>query len=256
MDLHAESFPSQGQECLDFVRSSLGLSTSLPRGKISEHSVGAVYVAIRFKNVQELLDRYDWSTKPIKYQMGVALLDTLDISPHHPMPIETHNFGGGHHGYKEAINDVSLFGPLEPISPGQLLGELEYLLAPYRATNRHVVLVGHGTTQSLEILRALRFDVDATFSDSLDLLDATDRSFKALLRTLRIPSYGLKSAGNAANFSIRALLTLAAAVVSHAPFVPEIPVSQPSRPSEISFRVSRAASARCAGRGCFIRFNL
>ncbi|KAI9055415.1 hypothetical protein LZ554_000369 [Drepanopeziza brunnea f. sp. 'monogermtubi'] len=256
MDLQAESFPSQGQECLEFVRSSLGLSTGLPRGKISEHSAGAVYVAVWFKNVQELRDPYDWSTKPINYQMGVALLDTLDISLHHPMPIETHNFGGGHNGYKEAINDVSLFGPLEPVSPGHLLGELEYLLAPYRTTNRHVVLVGHGTTQSLEILRALRFDVDPTFSGSLDLPDATDRSFKALLRTLRIPSYGLKSAGNAANFSIRALLTLATAVVSHAPFVPDIPAPNHSRPSTITFRVSRAASARRAGSGCFIRFNL
>ncbi|CAG9994626.1 unnamed protein product [Clonostachys byssicola] len=146
-------------------------------------------------------------------QVGLATLDTEEL--HTTLPeelISTHNLILGPSDYTSKVSGNVLFGTKAIIEPAQVLKEIQSLIP----RDRDIILMGHGVHTELDILVRLGF----TFSPRITIIDTLEVAKKAVkchkyelkvvLRTLCCPHVKVHTAGNDANFTLRAALLLVA----------------------------------------------
>lgn len=208
--------------CLPMLLSLLGLSDD------STGTSDVVFVAIDFENAESI--RKETSSEA-GCEIGIAVLDTgqLDdiipaaVSSMYYCPgntedfITTYNFATGPVEYLSRKGRSFLFGETMRIDSEDMREKIQACIPQ----DRKIILVGHGLDSDLIALEALNIDFEA--DSLLSIMDTfwiarqvfpSEQPYKLrrLLQRLRIdyPGGALHCAGNDANFSLRALLLLAA----------------------------------------------
>jgi hypothetical protein len=124
--------------------------------------------------------------------------------------LQTRNFCVGPSGYCSKASRRFLFGQSETVNPDQIKTQIKDIIY-----NRDVVLVVHSGSQDLWFLKELNIDLKPV--PILDTQKAAQHplqlyrrcSLQDLLVTLDCPFKFLHTAGNDANFTLRALLMIA-----------------------------------------------
>lgn len=213
-------------DCLSRLLRFLGVSDD------PTHISDVVLVAIDFENVQSIW-RNEFSEEGC--QVGVAVLDTRQLEKirlaaassctDHELEdayskeevIKTYNFVTGPAKYCERtrIRNSFLFGKTVFINSNEMRETIESCIPQ----NREIIVVGHGLDNDLKALKTLKVKLEAySLGHSIDTLIVSRQMFppncshklRGVLRTLRCPYMGLHCAGNDANFTLRAMLLLAA----------------------------------------------
>jgi len=173
--------------------------------------VDVVLVAIDFENVTAVKNGF--LVNP-NCQAGVAILDTrlLEESSANE-PLRTYNFAIGTPSYIEEASKKFQFGDTITTSPQKLSTRIRSLIPG----KRKVVLVGHGVMSDVSALKALGFQFPTRLLALLDTAQVAKEisncwsgSLGDLLRELGCPHSKLHCAGNDANYTLKALLLLAA----------------------------------------------
>lgn len=208
--------------CLPMLLSLLGLSDD------STGTSDVVFVAIDFENAESI--RKETSSE-VGCEIGIAVLDTgqfdgiisAAVSSMYYCPgntggfIATYNFATGPVKYLERKSRTFLFGETICINSEDMREKIQSCIPQ----DRKIILVGHGLDSDLIALDTLNINFEA--DSLLSIMDtfwiarqvfASEQPYKLrrLLQRLRIdyPDGALHCAGNDANFSLRALLLLAA----------------------------------------------
>jgi len=202
---------------LEVLRSSLGLPAESPAepsgcGSVRERDV--IFVSIDFEGLSSIMD----ATTVSQGQIGIAIFDTQDLSPSLSSSpsvesmITTYNFVTGSSRYCASATKRFLFGETVKISQRQMLVKLESVIP----RTKNIILVGHAIRNDMAVLRYLKFDIRTSILGILDtqqiapeVISASSGSLRDILTELRCPFDNLHSAGNDANFTLRALLLLA-----------------------------------------------
>ncbi|KAL7942489.1 hypothetical protein V8C42DRAFT_146179 [Trichoderma barbatum] len=208
----AESIsPSQVQisrRGLHILYEILGLCThSLESPGLSD----AVIIAIDFENIFGIKTGF---SHEVNCQVGLALLDTKHFRCSSPDTlISTFNFAAGSSSYITKATNKFLFGETVPINPFDLVNSIKSCIPK----DRNIVLVGHGLRNELHAMEALGFQFQTSVPLGLDTLRLANEFYEIwagslgdLLSSLQCPYDKLHCAGNDANFTLRALLLLAA----------------------------------------------
>ena len=155
-----------------------------------------------------------------KLKLGVSIFDTRILSlPSIQEALQTYNIGlGGSPSDKKRIDRRFYFGETNWIRPlANLLDSIEELVD----RTRNIILVGHGFSSDLHVLRSIGFDLETSVVGILDT-EAMARTIfgpsdtrgglrlKNILAKLNCPVERCHVAGNDANFTLRALLLLVA----------------------------------------------
>jgi hypothetical protein len=147
-------------------------------------------------------------------EVGLVILDARDLdSMSSTKLIATYNFASGSLNYQERATKKFLFGETVALTQNDMLRSIRSLVP----TDRQVIFVGHDIQNDLRVLDLLNFYF-STFN--ITTLDTQSISTKAmsynspklrhLLLTLGCPFTKLHCGGNDANFTLKALLLLAA----------------------------------------------
>lgn len=147
-------------------------------------------------------------------QIGLAILDTKEINRMPPDElISTLNFATGSPSYQSRASRKFMFGETITISPPNIVSHIKSSILPAR----NVVFVGHAIHNDLHALKAFHFEYPVLLSSVLDPFKISNEVFQYwcrplgdLLLRLGCSFSRLHSAGNNANFTLRALLLLAA----------------------------------------------
>ncbi|KAL2693495.1 hypothetical protein Neosp_000055 [[Neocosmospora] mangrovei] len=171
-----------------------------------------IIVAIDFEQTNNLKNGFLESQDS---QLGIATFDTKILS----QPLEdgqdlitTENYITGSDTYIEKASNRFVFGESTTIQPAELVHRIDRALPK----DRPVILVGHAVNNELDVFHALGYtlahpniEVIDTFLVANEVFEPWRCSLGALLRRLRCPVARLHSAGNDANFTLRAALILA-----------------------------------------------
>ncbi|KAI1612937.1 Polynucleotidyl transferase [Exophiala viscosa] len=173
-------------------------------------------VSIDFEGLSSIMD----ATTTSQGQVGIAIFDTRDLTPSLSSSssvgsmITTHNFVTGSSHYCASATKRFLFGETITISQQEMFQKLESVIP----LTRNIILVGHDIWNDLKVLRYLKFDTRTSILGILDTQQiarevpstaASSGRLRNILTELRCPFDELHSAGNDANFTLRALLLLA-----------------------------------------------
>jgi hypothetical protein len=165
-----------------------------------------VFIAIDFENIPNI--QKDLSQN-LESEVGVAVLDTEDFPSRSSAElISTYNFASGSSKYQERARKRFLFGKSVAITQKDLLKSIESLVS----RGRQVVFVGHDIKNDLRALDRLGFDFSKFTITTLDTqaISGDSPSLSRLLLTLGCPFIKPHCGGNNANFTLKALLLLAA----------------------------------------------
>ena len=170
-----------------------------------------VLVSIDFENLGTIKSGF---AQKENCQIGLAILDTKEINRMPPdKVISTHNFATGPPSYLSKASRKFMFGETIAISPSNIVNHIQSSIP----SDRNVVFVGHSIINDLQALQALDFEYSVLLSSILDtfyvaneVLGCWGGSLGDLLLSLGCSFNRLHSAGNDANFTLRALLLLAA----------------------------------------------
>lgn len=210
---------------------------------LSDDSTGTsdvVFVAIDFENAGSI-----WRGTSSKEgcQVGLAVLDTRQLEARRlgavSCPddkedtfleepgelITTYNFATGPWEYCERVKSTKnfLFGKTVFINSNDIREKIESCIPP----NRGIILVGHGLTNELKALDILKVNpktcrIVSKLDTFLIAPQVSPKKFPSgsrklcdLLRKLCCPYDALHVAGNDANFTLRALILLAAQATHH-----------------------------------------
>jgi len=170
-----------------------------------------VLVAIDFENINTIKSGF---AQKGDCQIGLAILDTKKINRMPPDKlISTHNFATGSPSYLSKASKKFMFGETIAIGPPNIVNYIQSSIP----SARNVVFVGHGIINDLQALQALDFEYPVLLSSVLDTSYIANEVFqywpgslRDLLLSLGCSFNRLHCAGNDANFTLRALLLLAA----------------------------------------------
>lgn len=170
-----------------------------------------VLIAIDFENTQVMKDA---CTVETNCQAGIAILDTKNIKQRQlDKLLRTHLFVTGTRAYVTKASDRYWFGKTNSASLSKLVNCIRSLVPP----ERKVAFVGHGIMNDLLVLQALGFQFSDNHMAFMNTLHVANEVFgcwagplRDLLRKLNCPHSRLHCAGNDANFTLKALLLLAA----------------------------------------------
>jgi hypothetical protein len=170
-----------------------------------------VLIAIDFENTQVMKDA---CTVETNCQAGIAILDTKNIKQRQlDKLLRTHMFVTGTTAYVTKSSDKCWFGKTNSASPSKLVNCIRSVVPP----ERKVAFVGHGIMNDLLVLQALGFQLSDNYVAFIDTVHVANEVFgcwagplRDLLRELDCPHSRLHCAGNDANFTLKALLLLAA----------------------------------------------
>lgn len=211
----------------------MGLPTNDSKSTPTEYS-DVLFICIDFENGKQIISRVidnDCIGK-IEAQAGVSIFDTRTLmnsplpspSQETPLPVglQTYNISlGGSPSTKKLVDRRFLFGETKWIQLADLSASIEKLVD----RTRNIVLVGHGFAADLHVLKALGFDLETSIAGFLD----TEAEARAIfgppdargglrlgrvLARLKCAVGGCHVAGNDANFTLQALLLLAAEAYS------------------------------------------
>lgn len=177
----------------------------------SPRLLDVVLIAIDFENINTIKSGFSQKNN---CQVGLAVLDTKEINQVSPNRlISTHNFATGSPSYLTKTSEKFIFGETITICPSDIANRIQSLIPPARS----IVFVGHGIVNDLQALQALSFQFPVLLSGVLDTFQVANEVFQFWAGSLRdlLLSLGcsfnrLHCAGNDANFTLRALLLLAA----------------------------------------------
>lgn len=189
---------------LQVLQTALGLSKS--------DQPPPIIVAIDFENTNNLKNGFLESQDS---QLGIATLDTKFLS----QPTEdeedlitTENYISGSESYIEKASNRFAFGESTTIEPTDLVRQIGRALPK----DRPIILVGHAVQNELDVIHALGYTLAESNIEVIDTLRVANEVFEpwtcslgALLLRLRCPFARLHSAGNDANFTLKAALLLA-----------------------------------------------
>jgi hypothetical protein len=201
---------------LEALRSFLGLPTYLRTpSNLSDQDNGVVFISIDIENAKGVTSKSQSS----RCQAGISILDSEDITTFaHEATLTTHNLATSQSpSSRKFIDRKFLFGKTHYIPFPDLARSIEQLLE----RSRNIVLVGHGFGSDLSALRALGIDLQSSIVGIFDtamirnqVLGPSPRNHDLILRRLlqRVgcPFAHLHIGGNDPNFTLRALLLLAA----------------------------------------------
>ena len=170
-----------------------------------------VLIAIDFENTQVMKDA---CTVETNCQAGIAILDTKNIKQRQlDKLLRTHMFVTSTTAYVTKASDRYWFGKTNSASLSKLVNCIRSLVPP----ERKVAFVGHGIMNDLLVLQALGFQFSDNHMAFMNTLHVANEVFgcwagplRDLLRKLNCPHSRLHCAGNDANFTLKALLLLAA----------------------------------------------
>lgn len=189
---------------LQVLQTALGLSES--------DQPSPIIVAIDFEQTNNLKNGFLESQDS---QLGIATFDTKMLTqPREDGQdlITTENYITGSESYIEKASNRFVFGESTTIRPAELVHRIDRTLPK----DRPVILVGHAVENELDVCHALGYALAHPNIDVIDTLLVANEVFQpwrcslgALLHRLRCPVARLHSAGNDANFTLRAALILA-----------------------------------------------
>ncbi|KAI1116473.1 hypothetical protein F5Y14DRAFT_459101 [Nemania sp. NC0429] len=190
---------------LQILHEALGL-TEHPSPTWSD----SILISIDFENTDNIGRGFAESED---CQAGLATLETRDLQRKYSPEdlIKTYNFITGPPSYVKKASERFLFGKSKQISPADLLKEIQTIVTQ----NRRTIITGYGVGAELKVLRALGFTLSASTAviDTSRIADevfgSSGGTLRSLLRRIRCPYTHLHSAGNDANFTLRACLLLA-----------------------------------------------
>lgn len=193
---------------LSMLLEILGLSHSVSKSPALNDTV---IIAIDFEAIETIKSGF---AQKENSQVGIAILDTRDLRQVPPETlISTRNFAAGSSSYVTKASNKFLFGETITIQPSSMLQTIQ----SHIPQGRNLVLVGHGIVNDLQALEALGFEFERPPSGILDTSGIANEVFQIwagslgdLLGVLGCPFNRLHVAGNDANFTLRALLLLAA----------------------------------------------
>ena len=170
-----------------------------------------VLIALDFENTQAMKGA---CTVETNCQAGIAILDTKNIKQRQlDKLLRTHLFVTGTRAYVTKASDRYWFGKTNSASLSKLVNCIRSLVPP----ERKVAFVGHGIMNDLLVLQALGFQFSDNHMAFMNTLHVANEVFgcwagplRDLLRELDCPHSRLHCAGNDANFTLKALLLLAA----------------------------------------------
>lgn len=170
-----------------------------------------VLIALDFENTQAMKGA---CTVETNCQAGIAILDTKNIKQRQlDKLLRTHLFVTGTRAYVTKASDRYWFGKTNSASLSKLVNCIRSLVPP----ERKVAFVGHGIMNDLLVLQALGFQFSDNHMAFMNTLHVANEVFgcwagplRDLLRKLNCPHSRLHCAGNDANFTLKALLLLAA----------------------------------------------
>jgi len=170
-----------------------------------------VLIALDFENTQAMKGA---CTVETNCQAGIAILDTKNIKQRQlDKLLRTHLFVTGTRAYVTKASDRYWFGKTNSASLSKLVNCIRSLVPP----ERKVAFVGHGIMNDLLVLQALGFQFSDNHVAFMNTLHVANEVFgcwagplRDLLRKLNCPHSRLHCAGNDANFTLKALLLLAA----------------------------------------------
>ncbi|KAK4205614.1 hypothetical protein QBC40DRAFT_344426 [Triangularia verruculosa] len=171
-----------------------------------------VIIAIDFEGINTI--KSGFTQKEGNSQVGLAILDTKDLRKVPPEKlISTLNFAVGSSSYVTKASNKFIFGESITIQPSSMVQAIQ----SHIPQDRNVVLVGHAIENDLQALQALGFEFERPPSGILDTSGIANEVFGfwagslgELLGVLGCPFNRLHVAGNDANFTLKALLLLAA----------------------------------------------
>jgi hypothetical protein len=211
------------QHCVRLLQVALGLP---PTGDLSsathiDHS-DFILVSIDFENgtrLQSCAALGHVGSKPC--EAGISIFDTRTLSSPSGSPeetFETYNIGLGKHSpsSRRKYNYRFLFGETRWIRLEDLSDHMEQFID----RTRNIILVGHSFDEEKHVLQALGFDLKTSIVGILDTETLANtilgppfmrgsRRLRNILLQLGCELEGFYSAGNDANFTLRALLLLA-----------------------------------------------
>ena len=182
----------------------------LKRGPIPSSLYDAVLVAIDFENINHIQGDLTLNSES---QVGLAILDTRNLTcDRSENLIATYNFASGSSSYQTRASKRFLFGESVALRQDSMLENIQSLIPQ----DRNVILIGHDIKHDLQALRALKFNFRTvtnildTLSISIEVNPNAPTSLRQLLIRVGCPFTKLHCGGNDANFTLRALLLLAA----------------------------------------------
>jgi len=204
--LHEQPLPKIETQGLQYLRNSLGL---LP-GSRNPDALDAIFVAIDFE-----YSHFSAKTGHIRLrEVGISKFDTRDIRCKNPKKV----ISSLHY---RTVTDTKkfLFGKSIDIEQSELVLLLKDLLIPEEKSSkksRKLILVGHGFSSEIQVLRGLGINLALapTVDNILDThylgLEAFGKNFNLsrLTGQLRMQGSHFHNAGNDANFALRAMLLL------------------------------------------------
>lgn len=202
------ALPSITRHGLSVLLEILGLSPSVSKSPALND---AVIIAIDFEGIDTIKRGF---TQKDNSQVGFAILDTKHLRQVPPEKlISTLNFATGSSLYVTKASNRFIFGETITIQSSSMVQTIQSHIPQHR----NVVLVGHGIVSDLQALRALKFEFERPPFGILDTSRIANEVFQFrrgslgdLLVALGCSFNKLHVAGNDANFTLRALLLLAA----------------------------------------------
>lgn len=206
--LHSQPLRKISTQGLQYLRKSLGLLS----GSQKVDTLDAVFIAIDFE-----YSHFSAKTGRIRLrEVGISTLDTRAIRYKEPEKIISSQ-------HYRTVTDTKefLFGTSIDITQDELVSLLKHLLIPEDNSGkqpRQLILVGHGFSFEIQVLRGLGINL-ALAPVVENILDThylgievfgQDFSLSSLTRQLGLEGSHFHNAGNDANFSLRAMLLLAA----------------------------------------------
>lgn len=215
-------------DCLPRLLRLLGLSDD------SSGMSDVVFVAIDFENPQSVWEK---TSSKVGCQVGIAVLDTKQLEKRRLATassceddeqwngsmkeaeelITTYNFAAGPVKYCESgrIKNRFLFGKTTLTDSSDMREKVESCIPQ----NREIILVGHNLHSDLKALESLELNfktyapwnaIDTSIIGRQMFTPKSKNSLRGILRRLKCPYVALHCAGNDANFTLRAMLLLAA----------------------------------------------
>lgn len=197
--------PSISNNGLEVLQRALGLSES--------DQPSPIIVAIDFEMTNNLKSGFLGSQDS---QLGIATFDTKVLS----QPVEdeedlitTENYITGSESYLKKASDKFAFGESTTLQP--LKAELVHRIDRALPKDRRIILVGHAVENELDIFHALGYTLAHPDIEVINTVQVANEVYgpwpcklRALLRRLGCPFNRLHSAGNDANFTLKAALLL------------------------------------------------
>jgi hypothetical protein len=205
--LHSQPLRKINTQGLQYLRKSLGLLSDFQ----NVDTLDAIFIAIDFE-----YSNFPAKTGRIRLrEVGISRLDTRDIRYKEPEKIISSQH------YRTVVDTKEfLFGTSIDIEQDKLVSLLKHLLVPEDNSSkqpRQLILVGHGFSFEIQVLRGLGINlaVAPVVENILDThylgieVFGQDFSLSRLTRQLGLAGSHFHNAGNDANFSLRAMLLLA-----------------------------------------------